>query len=250
MKKPPIPALNSSPAPSGENHTSACRECGATINFTVPPGLGGVFLRGLTPKICEKCTPIAEARWQAEKDEADALAKNQARAERWNEMCPPLYSLTDRSKLPKRALAAIDAWTFGPRGMAFAGKSGAGKTRSMLLLLQRILMETGKSVAYVPSSEFSHRVSRLASDKMSELDAYLGELCKVKVLLLDDIGKGRLTDRVESELYHVIEQRTAHLLPILFTANATGNDLKTMMSADRGEPIIRRLREFCDIVVI
>jgi DNA replication protein DnaC len=70
----------------------------------------------------------------------------------------------------------------------------------------------------------------------------------VQILLIDDIGKGKMTDRAEMELFDLLETRTSHKLPTIWTANAKGDDLLRMMSEDRGEPIIRRLSEFSEIV--
>ena len=69
-----------------------------------------------------------------------------------------------------------------------------------------------------------------------------------KILFLDDLGKAKFTERVEMEFYDLIEFRAANKLPILFTANMSGKQLTEALGEDRGEPIMRRLREFCDII--
>jgi len=70
-------------------------------------------------------------------------------------------------------------------------------------------------------------------------------LATVDVLFFDDFGKMKFTERVESELFAVIEKRTANCLPLILTTNFTGETLEERMTLDRGVPLVRRLREFC-----
>ena len=73
---------------------------------------------------------------------------------------------------------------------------------------------------------------------------------RTEILFLDDIGKEKYTERVESEFYDLIETRTSNLRPTLWTTNASASQLSAMMSADRGEPVLRRLKEFTEIVTV
>jgi DNA replication protein DnaC len=74
-------------------------------------------------------------------------------------------------------------------------------------------------------------------------------LARAEVLFFDDLGKVPLTERVEAEFFALIERRMARQLPITVTSNMTGDDLAAKASTDRGRPLIRRLREFCRVVV-
>ena len=216
----------------------------------MPAGPALALLRTLKPRVCAACAPAVEARLDAEVRQAEADQVQAERLARWETICPPLYRDTDPARLPGRLVAAAAAWSFSSLGLAFVGPSGRGKTRAMMLVGRRMVMDEGRTFAFVAASTFSHEVSRRAgSGTPGDLDNYLHWLCRVHVLFLDDVGKGRLTDRVEAEFYHVIEQRTAHCRPILFTANARAADLQAGMSEDRGEPIVRRLREFCRVEV-
>jgi hypothetical protein len=57
-----------------------------------------------------------------------------------------------------------------------------------------------------------------------------------------------MTERAELELFDLLEHRSSHELPIIWTANAERGALKQMLSPDRGEPILRRLSEFTKII--
>jgi DNA replication protein DnaC len=67
-------------------------------------------------------------------------------------------------------------------------------------------------------------------------------------LILDDFGKNKFSERVEAEIFDLVEYRTSHELPLFITTNETPDTLKARMSADRGEPLLRRLFEFCDVI--
>jgi DNA replication protein DnaC len=74
-------------------------------------------------------------------------------------------------------------------------------------------------------------------------------MCRsAEVLLLDDLGKGRMTDRAESELYDLLEYRTSRRLPTIWTSNSDAEGLHGMFSQDRATAILRRLKEFSQIV--
>lgn len=251
------PEQTATPHPDPETNSEqvpiVCRECGQTFSVSLPAGEAGRMVRRYLPVICGACAPTVEARVAAaelERERAEQTAKRQTE---WEEQVAPLYRETVADKLPVEsgpAMIAATAWNYGPKGLGFCGESRKGKTRVMYGLLHRLLIEHGRRFIAMTTAEFSHKVSRYAAEDVKELDSFLNRLCRVSLLFLDDVGKGRMTDRVEAEMYHVIETRTANLKPILFTSNLAGDSLIASMSADRGVPIIERLREFCDVVII
>jgi DNA replication protein DnaC len=86
--------------------------------------------------------------------------------------------------------------------------------------------------------------------RRSEAQDQIKRIYKADLWFLDDLGKQRMTDRGEMELYAVLEHRTSSLLPTLWTANAKSAVLLQMFSEDRGEPIMRRLIDFSQIVAV
>jgi DNA replication protein DnaC len=74
---------------------------------------------------------------------------------------------------------------------------------------------------------------------------YVIQECKsCSILLLDDLGKQKFTERAELELFDILEYRTSHKKPTIATSNADGKSFRQMLSEDRGEPILRRLQQF------
>lgn len=223
-----------------------CRICG--LNFSYEPVFyAGTLQEVITRKYCDECIPRMEAKGSM------AAAENvaQEREKAWLEICPPLYRETDAVRLPMNPapLAKVLKWKGGgSRGIALAGATGVGKTRAMFLLLHRLHWE-GHHVTAVTAKRFERYVHQMF-EKDNEARDMIRRAHRADILYIDDIGKEKYTERVESEFHDLIETRTANLRPILWTANNNGTGLEAMMSPERGAPILRRLREFTEIITL
>ena len=221
---------------------SICPECGA-------PSKALVLDSVVYPQHCDDCMARFNAGEQERREHAErqhAKLINQARAENWHAACPPLYQNSDESRFPPAAWRQVKAWEPGPRGLLLAGPTGRCKTRMVWALLKRLML-AGCSVTAYDSVRFGHDC--IDAFRNSDGTRWFDGLCVCSVLFLDDLGKVPATERVEAELFGVIETRIAHERPILATTNAAGAELTARLSADRGAPMIRRLREFCDVIV-
>lgn len=215
----------------------SCQQCGtvfeALINF----------------ELCDDC---AEKQEQERLHDADCRAKIERCNAFW-EQVPPLYRKTDKARLNPVLVSAIANWHFSPKGIGFVGSAGCGKTRAAVLILAKA-SESGYSTLYLPATELSAVSAGAFADGPFEREKCkkkLSEARKVKCLLIDDLGKGRLTDRAESELYDILETRTSNELPTLWTSNSNAQGLRSMFSADRADALIRRLgKEFCQHITV
>lgn len=200
------------------------------------------------------CDACCERHAREEKEE-EASRERKSREEAWEKLCPQGYKDTNPEdpRLNSRAAAVADRWDFkSPRGIAFVGDSGTGKTRCMFLALKRAHFG-GMGCRWISHNRFSKLVIDAFSGEDSARENARTELDRLehtKILLIDDLGKAPSTERVDAELEELVENRTAAKRPILWTANAGGAWLAKRFGADRGEPIVRRLAEFCDVEVI
>jgi len=161
---------------------------------------------------------------------------------------PPLYRETDRNRLPRPDLAErVTAWKYGPRGLILGGKTGTGKSRAMYLLLMRLL-EEGHSIEGGAAVEWADRCSEVFSTRDGNGPGWMRRLTAADVWFLDDLGKQVFTERGQAAFYGLVESRIARKKPIIVTIKMTGDELAEKMSADRGEPTIRRLYEFCEVI--
>lgn len=170
----------------------------------------------------------------------------------WLAKCPVEYQDFDIKKLPCKSIS-LEALKFdlNSGGLGLVGPSRQGKTRLMWYLLKDLHFEKNQiQWLALTATHFGHECSRLFSENSHKGVKFIERLCETPILFLDDLGKERLSDRVESELYHIIEYRTSHRKIILWTANATKTSLVQKMSQDRGLPIVSRLTEFTKVLAI
>ena len=179
-----------------------------------------------------------------------AAEEQERRQEAFNAICPPLYRESDLGRIPAAFLRECEAWQHNPVGIGLVGPAGCGKTRAAWILLKRLHMSglrvygitaTGFAKACADQWHDNNQAKAMAEDTLTRCR-------RTKVLLLDDLGKQKMTERSELELFDLLEHRSSHEMPIIWTANAGRESLKQMLSSDRGEPILRRLSEFTKII--
>lgn len=223
--------------------------------------------------LCETCGEIREAEAMDEQKRLEAEASEALFCARWSVLCPPRYAepfdadrliasiREEKSWKPameaviREVIQKVENWPYSDRGIGLIGVSGHGKTRIMFRLIYRYLRE-GRKCEYLNMTVLGREIGARFSRSAHEANEWLNKLCAVPVLFLDDVGKEKMTERVETELYGIVEIRSSNLLPIYFTANSKGQKLIEKMTDDEGEisdravPIVRRLREFCEGVTI
>lgn len=167
---------------------------------------------------------------------------------RWNALClADNYRITNLQRLIdegvcQHKLKSIMAWDYAPRGLIVYGPTGLGKTRSCWLVVRR-WFDLGKSVSMFNSVDFANEVNRRFGD--GEGPDWIESIQANDILFLDDLDKAKLTERVETELYGLIEHFTSHSKPLIVTCNSTGDQFMSKFSPQRADAIYRRLKEFC-----
>ena len=238
----------------------SCERCGADYVAVLPSMLiEGARTRGGsrswdafrgTDGHCESCLAQVEYEEKCAEAEREKARAREHRAQEWEKICPATYRKTVEDLLPKQTSkqrGIVMGWRMNPRGLLIPGPSGTGKTRTVWQLMRRLRVEEGLQVRIFDCVSFQHECNRHAMDSET-FEHWAKQIVEVDVLFFDDLGKFRLSDRVESELFAVVERRCAWERPIIATTNDTDASLKARMSEDRGEPLIRRLKEFCQIV--
>lgn len=209
--------------------------------------------REIVPAIfCPPCVDKRQGEMASER-ERDRLGK---RREAWLDLCPPLYRDTNPSdpRLSSAARTALAAWSPNGNGvgLALCGASGRGKTRLAFSRLHDLHME-GMTVFAVSSKRLEKAIHGSFSDdalRRSESESVIESARKARVLLLDDVGKEKFTERVAGEFYDLIEHRTSYLLPTIWTANTSRAELSARLGAEHGDATMRRLAEFSEFVTV
>jgi hypothetical protein len=221
-----------------------CSKCGKTIRSEKLTFEGREVFTSIMC-ICNECADRSEARAKAKAAEAIISGTNIG----WDKICPAAFLDTDPALLPdQKAMNEVIGWQYGPLGLILSGVTGLGKSRCLYLLLRRMALKEGRSVCAVRAADFGTECSLLFAEGMTKAYAYSKKLIQADVLAIDDLDKCRFSERVESELFRIIDSRTMNRTPIIVTLNANPDQLTTMMSETRSWPTIRRLQEFCNIV--
>ena len=162
--------------------------------------------------------------------------------------------LKSETKYPNR-IDSIVNWKFGQKGLAIIGDTGCGKTRALSLLLRRLIEKDLFGVEYTLkvfyAGELERAIMSSFANKAKSYEDLMRSLETCKLLVIDDFGKERLTERYEVSIFQIFEKRTANLRPTIITTNYKGADLRARFSDQNNyDPFSRRLNEFCDRIVL
>ena len=131
-------------------------------------------------------------------------------------------------------------------GLLVSGPTGSGKSRSVYLLLKRLMEEHGILARIEPCIAFRHRIAAAARKDGDERERLVRQLSTAAILYLDDLGQMVNTDSAAEALLEIVERRTMAELPIVATTQFTGQAfIDSFRSKETGQAIARRLGEFC-----
>lgn len=126
-------------------------------------------------------------------------------------------------------------------GLLFVGTVGTGKTHLAASIANYVIKELGIPVMVMNVTELFEKLRNF-----SETNNALGELKKIPLLILDDIGKEKVTDWNREKLYEIINARYEDYLPVVITSN----DTPANMEKNLGSATYSRLCEMCELVAM
>ena len=234
-----------------------CRRCGQEFTskvLTMPMEFLGRPPLVINTNICDPCEQaIAQEERDsllAAQERRRALAK-QAREEAWSAFCPREYRLVTEDggatgiaqlEMATPRLKDVLAWKLGPKGLIIRGETGKCKTRAMWRLMRKLWLDDLR-LAALTAGQFD-RQCRDAGGNFT-LTKWFDGLAKADVFFLDDLGKASWTPATEATWFDLVDERTRDHRPILVTTNDSGQTLAARMSENRAEPLVRRLRDYC-----
>lgn len=169
----------------------------------------------------------------------------------FEEQCPFEYKNTDVNhadfpKGPNFERIMAYKWSKGAKGLMVGGKTGVGKTRSIWLLIHKLMTKDGVRVRAISDPTFSREYSKRLGNGTA--DEWMEGLSKVPILFIDDFGKSAVTPRYREQFYDILESRTNSGNPIIVTTQLDRAAIMTRFGDEDGEALVRRLLEFMDIV--
>ena len=204
----------------------------------LPKGFG-MYIK---PTICDTC---------AEEQEAREYQEAQRRA--WRERsvkCGIPEGFLDYDK--QKGHAELQEWVRGHwhTSLLITAPYSAGKSRLLAYCLTRwIINRPEGKYAFWNFSDLADKYAALSGQSLFDASAFKKELYGLDILVLDDLGKRRMTPVVEDLLYSMLDYFYAcggHRL-IWITSNKPLSELaRSFSSADIAEAVISRVRRMID----
>lgn len=218
---------------------ATCNACGGGF-IALATSMGGRAIAAQS--YCDPCLEEMRAN-----EAANAEARPAAYLQAWESLTPAEYRDHKPDLLPESAKPLRQAaykWTEQgvPMWLVLVGPKGLGKTRIAFQAL-KLVGKKGGSMRYVRASQLDKWASGQFQDGSN--GAHEIQRCHTaRWLFIDDLGKGKLTERAEAELYDLIEHRHANRMPLILTSNLEIEKLP-WCSVDRGSAIAGRVLDNC-----
>lgn len=227
-----------------------CKKCGKLMKFEVDDSAASM-MRNLDEFIANSyCALCLKEKLE---DEEEVINDDYCRERQaaWAAMCngKEEYLNTDIAMLPDlQSFQQAMNWKYGSTGLLLRGPTRRGKTRSAFKVLEREYMN-GHSIKLFGPKEFTRECGMAAQESLKTAKRFVKYVSNVDILFLDDFGKADMSDSAQASIFEVIENRCAGRKPIVITTNDLGETLENRFYAERGAPLIARLREYCQQVV-
>ncbi|KYH35863.1 chromosomal replication initiator protein DnaA [Clostridium tepidiprofundi DSM 19306] len=128
--------------------------------------------------------------------------------------------------------------------IAFLGQVGSGKTHLSLALAVNFLEKKRISVVYMPYRDVITSIKQNMLDK----EYYAKQLSKyqtAKVLLIDDLYKGKITESDINIMFEIVNYRYLNYLPIIVSSEFT---IERLLNFD--EAVGSRIYEMCKKYIV
>lgn len=247
-------------------------ECGTSYHWT-PEDAESTWKNIYRPIHCPECSERINAEYREdqrlknEKKMGDSLARIR---ENFISATPAIFRATDTSheRFNTTGWARVKDWepTQEKPWIGLIGETGTCKSRMAYTLagleIERMARRSAESgwapngprqptFKFVSSYEINAVAARLNAPDFKDKHAareMLEHLSRVDFLMIDDIGKGRLSPQVASELFALIDHRYKNVMPMIWTANSTPEQIAAGMSEDMGAPFAGRLNDVSRIL--
>lgn len=140
--------------------------------------------------------------------------------------------------------------TYAKQGVGFmlSGPYGCGKTH-LAAALAIDLINRGTSVIFGTLINLLGKIKQTYNSDQNDEFAILETYSTVDLLIIDDLGKERVSEWMLEKLFSIVNTRYENNLPIVVTTNYNVETLIEKLSSgknrDIGESIVSRLHEIC-----
>jgi len=164
---------------------------------------------------------------------------------------PALFRDTEVSRLHLSIQKAVEWKPEGDKsGLLLHGTTGIGKTRAIWEIIRRQWVEQAKrdrqlAYQFLTMRKIEGMIEKGFDDRQHA--KMLDGLIELPFLIIDDFGKERLTQRMASDLFAVIDERSTAQRPTIISTNYNGTTLLERFDSrdvETGKALIRRLKDY------
>jgi hypothetical protein len=169
-------------------------------------------------------------------------------------LTPSLFRNTDPARLHAKVRESLE-WmpSIDKSGLLLHGTTGVGKSRAVWSIVNRIWMSgyernLNLSFMFIAMRDLEAMIEK-SFDEHNHGEV-IKKLCTTPLLVIDDLGKERLTSRMATDLFSVIDERANNTRATVITTNFNGSALlERFQGQDRetGVALIRRLKDYYKI---
>lgn len=212
-----------------------CKECGGEF----PASHFKVMSIVIAMKYCEAC-------YQKLTEQRERHDRNERESE-FRQICPSEFHVTDihDKRINGKAIEEVLKWKLGSKGLLIHGPTRTGKTRAVWMLL-REQFNRRNGFIWMTAADFCERSSDAAGK--GESSEFTDSLLLPSILFIDDVGKGRMTERNAGAFFNVLDKRFNNRKPVIMTMNMSGAELEKRFDGDMAKPLLSRIQEFCDTI--
>jgi len=176
-------------------------------------------------------------------------------------VCPPampeVFKDTDCTRLHQKIQDSLGWKPQGDiNGLLLHGTTGVGKTRGIWEIVRRLWAEEAKKDRQLDYNFLTMRKMEGMIEKSFDDRNHakmIDGLIECKLLVFDDFGKERLTSRMATDLFSVIDERTTARRATVISTNFNGTALLERFEnrdKETGVAMIRRFKDYFTIVGI
>lgn len=170
---------------------------------------------------------------------------------------PEIFRDTDITRLHQKVQDALGWKPEGDiTGLLLHGTTGVGKTRGIWEVVRRLwaekaLKDRQMDYQFLTMRKLEGLIEKSFDDRQHA--KMIDGLIETELLILDDFGKERLTQRMASDLFSVIDERSTSRRATIISTNFNGSAiLERFDNRDKetGVAMIRRFKDYYKIIGI
>lgn len=168
---------------------------------------------------------------------------------------PAIFRDTDINRLHDKIQENIDWRPSGDKsGLLIHGTTGVGKTRALWEVVRRMWVEKANQDINMPYLFLTMRKIESMIEQGFDTKKHgtmLESLIEHPLLVIDDFGKERLTSRMASDLFAIVDERSVNRKTTIISTNFNGTTLLERFEnkdKETGVALIRRLKDYYTIV--